>query len=153
VNDEQRCELLKEEYLQLHRAIEELDGRALTIKAWSVTFSLTALIGAFAAHSPAVFLVSSFGSCLFWLIEAMWKTFQYAFYERMNQIEDYFAGKKPEAPAPLQIGRAWYDRWSRLGRAKQLRILMWPHVALPHAAVALVGVALFLLHAAGLLAG
>jgi hypothetical protein len=75
---------------------------------------------------------------------------QYAFYERLNHIEEYFAGKG-EAPAPLQVGRAWYDRWSTLGAKKLLCITAWPRVALPHAAVAILGVALFLLHAAGLI--
>src|SRR3954447_104242 len=113
MTDEQRNDLLKDEYLQLERSILEFDGRALTIKAWSVTFSLVAVVGAFASHAPAVLLIAAFGSCMFWTIECMWKTFQYAFYERINEIEDYFAGKgKP--PDPLQIGRAWYRRWRGL---------------------------------------
>src|SRR5262249_33757013 len=105
MTDEQRCELLKDEYLQLEAAIRELDGRALAIKASSVTFSMVAVVGWFAAAAPAAFLIASLGSCLFWHIECMWKTFQYAFYERVNQIEEYFAGKA-DCPTPLQTGRA-----------------------------------------------
>jgi hypothetical protein len=36
---------LQAEYLQLQKTIEDFDARALTIKAWSVTFGLTALAG------------------------------------------------------------------------------------------------------------
>jgi len=150
MTDEKRNELLKDEYLQLERSILEFDGRALTIKAWSVTFSLVAVVGAFASHASAVLLIAAFGSCMFWAIECMWKTFQYAFYERINEIEDYFAGKC-EPPDPLQIGRAWYSRWSGMGAGKFLCMLSWPRVATPHALVALLAVTLFVLHAVGVM--
>jgi hypothetical protein len=150
MTDEQHRDLLKDEYLQLEQSIQEFDGRALTIKAWSVSFSMAALVGAFAAEAPPVLLLAALSSCLFWVIECMWKTFQYAFYERLNEIEDYFAGKGKE-PDPLQIGRAWYKRWSGLSTGKCLCILTWPRVALPHAVVALLGVVLFLLHAVGVI--
>jgi hypothetical protein len=150
MTDDKHLEFLKEEYFQLQRSIEEFDGRALTIKAWSVTFSMVALVGAFAAHAPAALLIAAFGSCLFWWIECMWKTFQYAFYERINAIEDFFAGTG-ERPVPLQIGRAWYERWSCMGVKKMCRILTWPRVALPHAAVALLGFVLFVLALAGVI--
>jgi hypothetical protein len=146
--DESCRVLLKDEYLQLHRSIQEFDGRALTIKAWSISFSLVAVVGAFAAHAPAVLLVAAFGSVMFWLIECMWKMFQYAFYERINRIEEFFAGKGPE-PDPLQIGRAWYDRWSTLGGKKAVHIFTRPHVALPHAAIAGLALVLFVLREAG----
>src|SRR5437762_6136121 len=96
MRDHQLRELLKDEYLQLERGIQEFDGRALTIKAWSVTFSMVALVGAFATHAAPVLLIAAFGSCMFWVIECMWKTFQYAFYERINEIEEYFCGKGKE---------------------------------------------------------
>jgi len=147
---EQHLAFLKDEYLQLERSIEEFDGRALTIKQWSVSFSLVALVGSFAAHVPAGLLIAVFGSCLFWWIECMWKTFQYAFYERINLIEDFFAGKC-DRPLPLQIGRSWYERWSCLGGKKMCRILIWPRVALPHAAIAILGFTLFVLVIAGVI--
>jgi hypothetical protein len=150
MTDDQRDLFLKDEYFALQKSIEEFDGRALTIKAWSVTFSMVAVVGAFAARAPAVLLVAAFGSCVFWLIECMWKTFQYAFYERINEIEDYFAGKCP-CPVPLQIGRAWYDRWTTLGAKKMFQIMTWPRVALPHALVAILGLVLFVLVTTGLL--
>jgi hypothetical protein len=150
VTEQQCLTFLKDEYLQLERSIEEFDGRALTIKAWSVTFSMVALVGSFAAHAPVGFLIAVFGSCLFWWIECMWKTFQYAFYERINLLEDFFAGKA-KRPAPFQIGRSWYCRWSGLGFKKMCCILCWPRVALPHAAVVFLGVTLFVLTVAGVI--
>lgn len=55
---------LQAEYLHLQKVIEDFDGRALTIKAWSITFSLVALAGAFASHVTAVLLVSSISALL-----------------------------------------------------------------------------------------
>jgi hypothetical protein len=144
MTDKQALKFLKQEYLQLQQTIEGFDGRVLTIKAWSVTFSMMALVGAFAAHAAPALLIAVFGSCLFWWIECMWKTSQYAFYRRISVLEDYFAGKG-ERPAPFQIGRSWYERWSSLGVRRMFRILFWPRVALPHAAVALLGVTLYCL--------
>jgi hypothetical protein len=144
MTDKQRLKFLKQEYLQLQQTIEGFDGRVLTIKAWSVTFSMMAPVGAFAAHAPPALLIAVFGSRLFWWIECMWKTSQYASYRRLSVLEDYFAGKG-EPPAPFQIGRSWYERWSSLGVRRMFRILFWPRVALPHAAVALLGSPLYVL--------
>ena len=52
--------------------------------------------------------------------------------ERPRVRESFFAGKAKE-PAPLQIGRSWYRRWSTLGLGKCCAILTWPRVAIPHA--------------------
>ena len=150
MTDKQRLKFLKQEYLQLQQTVEGFDARVLTIKAWSVTFSMMALVGAFAAHAPPALLIAVFGSCLFWWIECMWKVSQYAFYQRINVLEDFFAGRCAP-PAPFQIGRSWYERWSRIGARKMCRILIWPRVALPHAAVALVGFAAFVLAVVGII--
>ena len=65
LTEKQLRKLLKQEYLQLQSTIEGFDGRVLTIKAWSVTFSMMALVGAFAAHAAPALLIAVFGSCLF----------------------------------------------------------------------------------------
>jgi hypothetical protein len=149
VDDQQKNSFLKDEYLHLQKAIEDFDGRAVTIKAWSITFSLVAIVGAFASHAPAVLLVGSLTAALFWLIEGFWKTFQDAYYERAYQIEQYFAGAKRDL-VPLQISKSWHQRWSKRGSTRLLRILSWPHVALPHAVVLIAGLGLYAAHALGM---
>ena len=132
-----REELLKEEYFQLQKTIEDFDGRTLTIKAWSVTFSATGLGLAYELSRPELLLVAAASAWVFWLIEAAWKVHQRAFYRRVDQIEDWFGGRKlssppeegkkpkdgePKAgpPAPLQIlnqwrasyrGESWWELW------------------------------------------
>lgn len=86
--------------------IESFDGRMLTIKTWSVSFSLAALGGAFATDVAEVLLIASLSALMFWFIEGFWETFQYAYYGRSRTMEDYFAGQ-PKDLDPMQIGASW----------------------------------------------
>ncbi len=142
MDEKERRSALQAEYMQLQKVIEDFDGRALTIKAWSISFSLVAIGTAFATKADAIFAVSCVSALLFWYLEASWKTFQYAFYDRAGDIEAFFRGEKT-IEAPFQIGSSWYRRWRAGGRKRLLRILFWPHVALPHAAVAVLAAVLF----------
>ena len=137
---------LQAEYLQLQKTIEDFDARALTIKAWSVTFGLTALAGAFASRSRTVFLISSSSAALFWYLETTWKVFQQAYYSRSLQLERHFRGETI-VEHPLQISSAWHNAWSRTERRGYWRVACWPHVALPHAIVVATGVVLCFLAA------
>ena len=123
MDEELKVQLLKDEYLHIQNIIETFDGRAITNKAWSVSFSLAALASAFATHSSFVCLVASFSSLLFWLIEGYWKTFQYAYYERTGKIENFFLNQS-ENIVPLQIGTSWYKRWKSGGRKRLSRIML-----------------------------
>ena len=142
-------ELLKDEYLHIQSVIEEFDGRMLTIKAWSVSFSLAAFGGAFAAHAAALLLIASLSAFMFWLIEGLWKTFQYAHYYRSIKIEEYFS-KQVEDIDPMQIGSSWQVHWKRGGRKRLFRIMTWPHVYLPHGVIFVLGIVLYLAALAGL---
>jgi len=150
MDENQRISLFKDEYLYIQSVIHDFDGRALTIKAWSVSFSLAAIGGAFAADAPAVLLVASLSSILFWIVETLWKTTQNAFYARSQELEGFFAGEQQEI-MPLQVGTSWYAHY-QTGRTRTFfRILLWLRVALPHAAVAAIGFVLFVLSQIGTL--
>ena len=151
MDEQQKNGFLKDEYLHLQKVIEDFDGRAVTIKAWSISFSMVALAGAFASHAPPALLVGSLSAALFWLVEGFWKTFQDAYFERAYRIEEFFAGEGKDL-VPLQISRSWHQRWKRSGSRRLLRVMSWPHVALPHAAVLLAGLALYGLHVFGIVA-
>ena len=145
MDDTEKRLLLKDEYLHIQTVIEGFDGRAVTIKGWSVTFSLVALVGAFVSHASAALLVGSFSACLFWLIEGLWKAVQYAHYDRAGKIERYFAGEIKEL-VPLQVGTSWYKRWKTGGVRRLLRIMYRPNVALPHVLIFLAGLLLYVLY-------
>lgn len=78
---------LLEEYLQLQKTVEEFDGKALTIKAWSVTLSSAGLVAAYFDNEPTVLLIAGGSALVFWLVEALWKANQNAFYSRIYEIE------------------------------------------------------------------
>lgn len=137
--------LLTQEYLHLQGVIEEFDSKALTIKAWSVTFSLAAIGVSYASKAPVILAVASLSSLLFWLLESSWKTFQYAYYKRTGHIEEYFRGDR-KSLQPMQIGVTWYSQWKKGGGKRLLRIMFWPHVALPHIVILFLGIFLFILH-------
>ena len=134
--------LLKDEYLYIQSLIGNFDGRMLTIKAWSVSFSLAALGSAFATHTDKVLLIASLSALMFWIIEGLWKTFQYAHYDRSGKLENYFAGKRKNLN-PMQIGTSWYTQWKKGGNKRLFRIMGWPHVYLPHGVVFLLGIMLY----------
>ena len=141
---------LQAEYLHIQKTIEDFDARALTIKAWSVTFGLASIAGAFASHASVVFLISSLGAVLFWYLETTWKVFQLAYYARSERIEKHFRTKE-KLTAPFQIGASWQRRWEGMTRAEVRWVSLWPHVALPHALVLALGIVLFVLSSVGVI--
>ena len=138
-------QFLVQEYFHLQTVIEAFDSKALTIKAWSVTFSLTSITAAYVAKAPYLLILASISSLLFWLLESIWKTFQNAYYERSEQIEEFFRDDRKNIQ-PMQIGVSWYEHWKKGGRKRLFRIMRWPHVAMPHFVVFLLGLILLALH-------
>jgi len=130
--------LLREEYFRLNETVEDFDQKALAIKAGSVTLSMVGIGAAFTQKAPILLVLAGLASVLFWLTEALWKTFQQAYYPRIREIEAFFAGKSPEI-AHFQINASWSRAWHKDRVHTMCRILFWPHVFLPHAIVALGG--------------
>ena len=91
-------DFLRQEYFQLQQTVESFDQRALTIKAWSVTFSMAGVATAFTNHNSSLLLVAAIASLLFWLIEGHWKLFQQAYYPRIREIEALMAGEQVAHP-------------------------------------------------------
>ncbi|MCE1247363.1 MAG: hypothetical protein LWY06_12020 [Firmicutes bacterium] len=140
---EDNRKLLESEYLHLQKVIEEFDGRALTIKAWSVSFSLAAITGAFVSKAKPVFLIASLSSVVFWLIEALWKSFQQAYFLRINEIEKYFENEVLGPPVPFQISKSWKQSWTKDLLQKLIRYMFWLHVCLPHIVICILGIILY----------
>ncbi|MDM0029866.1 hypothetical protein [Variovorax saccharolyticus] len=148
--EKEKRSLLKDEYLHIQKTIVELDGRAITIKAWSVSFSLASAGAAFAVHRPPVLLLSAFSALMFWVIEARWKQFQYGFYGRSKAIELFFQGLAP-GTIPMQIDHHWYSVARTSEQPRLLKVMRKSHVALPHVAIAAGAVLLFILARRGAL--
>jgi hypothetical protein len=126
--------MLEREYFHLQSVIEGSDGKSLTIKAWSV--SLTGLLagsGAFVTGTRLLLFAAGV-SLMFWLIDTSWKTFQYANYRRLGQIEEFMRGERANLDN-LQISKSWSVSYGDGGLWRFVKIMWWPHVVLPHGAM------------------
>ena len=131
LNQEQKIAFLEKEYFHLQTLVESFDAKSLTIKAWSVSLAVAVLSSGAFSKSIEVLLYAALASFLFWFIEAYWKAFQNANYQRIVEIEDYLSGKTDAIKTP-QIGTSWFNGYSEGGRKQFYSILFWPHVVLPH---------------------
>jgi hypothetical protein len=140
-----KADLLKEEYFHLQKTLEDFDAKSLTIKSWSVTLSMAGVGVAYLEGKAVILLMAALSGLLFWIVEALWKTFQYAFYDRIYEIEKYYAGELQEISAP-RIAHSWSKSWHAGGTKRVFRIMQWPHVWLPHGIVFGGGMTLYLIH-------
>ncbi|EQA46249.1 hypothetical protein LEP1GSC050_0155 [Leptospira broomii serovar Hurstbridge str. 5399] len=140
--DKREEELISQEYFHLHKTVEAFDSRGLTIKAWSVTLSMAGIGTAILESSYSILLLSAGSAFLFWIIEGLWKSFQYAYYLRIRMIEAYFSGEN-KSLTPFQISTSWSNSWRAGGWKRLLWILTWPHIFLPHLAIVLTGPLLY----------
>jgi len=142
MTDEEIAEYLSQEYVLLQKTVEDFDARSLTIKAWSVTFSSAGLGLAYQQHGRPLLLIAAGSALVFWIVEAMWKVNQQAFYRRIRQIERHFRGG--DQTPPFQVATMWAEAFNK-NKTYWLtpRVMQWPHVILPHVIVMLVGIALF----------
>lgn len=113
------------------------------MKGWSVTASLAAVVAAFTQKVPALLLLASASALLFWVIEAIWKSFQQAYYPRLRAIEDFMHGVGNEEFGSPEIAHSWSAAWRRNSFA---RIMWWGHVCLPHVAIVVAGLLLWFLN-------
>ncbi len=133
---------LRQEYFHVNSIQDNFDQKALTIKAWSVTFSMVGIGAGFYYRIPVLLFLSGAASLLFWIVEAYWKKNQKCYYDRVSEIENAMqrfleddSNGLPEFP---RISTSWNEsrkKISVLERALKL------HVMLPHLAVVLFGIA------------
>jgi len=102
---------LKDEYLQLQAHYEEFDNRALIIKSWSAALLAGGVAFGLKENSIPVLIVTAVASLSLWVLEAIWKSFQYCFTPRIEEIENWFRqGQKGEI-VPFQIHTSWLKEW------------------------------------------
>lgn len=161
---------MRSEYELLVKVVSDFDGRLLTIKGWSVTLSLAALVLGFQHDTYALFGLAAISALGFWTIDAVTKTHQVRYYSRMRDIEvASFHLNRVELPTLLggfsspRIDESWSYRgrvpdsrgappWRRdPADVRRLVRQSWylPHVVLPHAVAVAVGGLLFVLALSG----
>ena len=86
MEDATKIQLLRDEYLLLQNFYEGFDTRIITIKGWSATVGMAAIGGGF-YQTHYLWLFAAAASLIFWLVEALWKSFQYMYSPRIQQLE------------------------------------------------------------------
>src|SRR4051794_12788235 len=104
---------LKAEYGILQSQYEAFDGRALTIKSWSAPLIAGGVGLGLKEHSNAIIVAAIFAALCLWLLEAIWKSFQYCYTDRIKLIEAWFRGEHQGSIVPFQIFSAWIAVWDR----------------------------------------
>lgn len=151
--DPELVRLLADEYMHLQQTIEAFDAKALHIKEWGTGISVAVVAFALKQRSRWIACLAGINALCFWMIEATWKLFQWAYMGRIWTIETYFRNlDMAEELAPLQITRYWLSQWrggDLLDELSWKRDKLWVfveklcdvNVALPYVMIiALVGV-------------
>jgi hypothetical protein len=154
---------LTKEYLALIDVVSGFDGRAMTVKGWSVTLSLAALGLGFQQGHFALFALAAASALAFWISEGQMKVHQWRYYSRMRDIElAQYHLNRIQLPGLGQVSALRIDQqWAYTGgdpdwrndapsrrtpgeiRAFLFRPYRAPSVSLPHAVAVIVGFVLF----------
>jgi len=129
------AELLKDEYIMLQKAYEDMDGKGLTIKNWAITVAV-AIIGTSVLKDQKNLLWLAFAaSFVFWYLEAYWRGLSHFFAVRIRDIEWAMQNGIWEQELPLQVYSTWSKEYSRSGdqtfRYMFKRASFLPHVLIP----------------------
>lgn len=144
VMDETKLSALGKEYVALQKIIDSFDTKSLTIKAWSVTVSMSGIGAAFISRSQLLFLLSSFSALIFWFLEYFWKTYQHSHFARIYELEKYFRNNEIEIEL-YQAASSWDKAFDRMSFKKKRTIFTWSNVMLPHFPIFITGIILYLL--------
>lgn len=85
--------------------------------------------------------------CRLWILEAIWKTFQYCYADRIELLEEAFRSEHFEGIHPLQIYTAWFEAFQKTGYFKAVgRNMKLVLVFFPHIVAVVAGPTIFLLN-------
>lgn len=137
---------LKAEYLLIQGQYETFDQRALSMKALATPLLGAGIAFGLKEHSHAMLLATALVAASLWILEAIWKGFQYSLTERIRLLEAWFRGDTTvdgrrdvrEDEAPFQIYTAWSDIHPRDRFWYIVTRMGAPFVALPYVVVIVV---------------
>jgi hypothetical protein len=133
--------ILKDEYVMLQQFYEEIDGKGLNIKNWSLTVAL-ASIGAGIVYDKNVLWLTFIASIMFWVLEAYWRGLSYFFVVRIKDIEKAFACGEAETAIPLQVYSTWEEVYKKK-KDQTFRYMFKFSSMLPHVVIAVVSLLLY----------
>ena len=140
------CEISWAEYQLLFETYESFNQQTLTIKGWSVTIGLAAIIAIYSQQigrlGKAALWIASLSAIPFWWMDAYWKSFQNAYLRALKKLEVEPSCDAVNEPTLSLIG-LWEQEY---GSLDFIGLLYLPSVALPHVIILAVGIYLILRH-------
>ena len=133
--------LLKDEYVMLQHFYEDMDGKGLNIKNWSITVAL-ASIGAGVVYERNVLLIACAAAFMFWVLEAYWRGLSYFFVVRIKNIETAFAEGRAATEVPLQVYSTWAEAY-KTKKDQTIRYMFKFSSMLPHVLIILISLVLY----------
>jgi hypothetical protein len=134
------------EYQLLFETYESFNQQTLTIKGWSVTIGLAAIIAIYSQQigrlGKAALWIASLSTIPFWLMDAYWKSFQNAYLDALKKLEAEPHCGVVNEPTLSLVG-LWEQEYDSLDF---VGLLYLPSVALPHAIILAIGIYLVLRH-------
>ncbi len=132
---------LKAEYTLLQGQYEGFDARALTIKSWAATLLTAGVAAGVSQKSITIICATILAALCLWLLEAIWKSFQYCYTDRIKLIEKWFRGEYQGTIVPFQIFSAWGEVWHRHFKYPRsiISIMMQPFVCIPYVPICIFG--------------
>ncbi len=133
---------LRAEYLLIQGQYEAYDQRALSLKALATPLLGAGLAFGFKEHSLFILTATAVLAAALWYLEALWKSFQYCFTDRIKLIEGWFRGEGSDELPPFQVFSAFGEVYHRhyKHQANLLPISRLPFVFLPYAPIVALGI-------------
>lgn len=137
------CQLIWNEYELVYGAYEEFNAHCLTLKGWSVSAALAAIIAVYSeklgASGKVVLWIAALSSIPFWVLDSIWKSYQSAYLDRLKFLEGLGDCKTIQSHG-LGIIKTWQSTHDGFDLIDWIEFAI--NSAFPHAFVLIVGVIL-----------
>jgi len=148
-----QVELLWKEIDLLQQSIRTYDTMLMTIKGWSITVFSAFVIFAVKEEQPQNLLLCVLAVLLFWVLDALFKSFQRAFIIRYNKVEHVLRKYLPAAVekrsfknllhVPDIRGRMSFSPEERRSKTTPLKGALYLHTSLLYVAMIAIDVGLY----------
>lgn len=139
------CQLIWNEYELVYGAYEDFNSHFLTLKGWSVTVALAAIIAVYSeklgASGKVVLWIAALSSIPFWILDTIWKSYQTAYLSRLQYLEWLSDCNKLEKHELGTVG-TWITAHGEFGLQDWMSFAL--NSAFPHVFVLIVGVVVIL---------
>ena len=138
-----------EEYFRLAGFVQAYDGYFVGIKTWGVTVTGGSLAIGFTQHVTGaplfqflVFMMAFLLAVSFWCAEVYFKLLQLSHIPRLSNLEEQLASGATVVSGPAILSSFGHAQATNRAHGRWRHVLMFPHVLVPHAALAAVSGAL-----------